>query len=356
MKHLLLFLVIFLVWLNFLSRHLSSFTTAFDVDFWQNEFLNTQLVKGDKAPRYYSDTEIYAIVGYKYTRGEDPTRIHPEVPPLGKELVGLSILIFKNQAILNLLLGWGSMLFLYLIAYQIFHRVTPGLLVVLFTSLDPQFRILLTDAYLDVPLFFFLLVSLWSFLKAQGRYRWYIATCLSIGLMMATKFYFTSLLLYAVYLIWLFFQGNFKSFIWFIVFSPIIFLAYLLPYFSAFTHGMNLIGFWHFQGWLTSWWAGNAIVPWGGIFPLIFSGAWHTWWGTKSIIQVPEWNLLWPSVTVLSFLSIFKIIKSRRLPLLLLWLWSEGYLLFLSFTSPFPRYLILLMPFLYLLSLYSLYV
>jgi hypothetical protein len=356
MKKALLFLLIILLWINFLINNLPTFTRTYDIDYWQKEFLNTQLVKGDKAPRYYSDTEIYAIVGYKYIRGEDPTKIHPEVPPLGKWLIGLSIVIFKNPVIINLLLGWGGLLFLYLISTSIVHKPVLGLLVVLFTSLDSQFRLLLTDAYLDIPLFFFLTLALWSFLQAQRKPHWFVLTGFAIGFMMGTKFYFTSLLLYAVLLCWLFLKGNFRAFFSFVLSSPIILLAYALPYWSAFIQGMNPVGFWHFQGWLTSWWAGNARIPWGTILPLIWSGSWFTWWGPKSIIKVQEWSLLWPVCFIFGLVSIYKIIQNRTFPLLLIWMWSVCYLAFLTFTSPFPRYLIILMPFMYLLSLYSLHV
>ena len=44
-------------------------------------------------------------------------------------------------------------------------------------------------------------------------------------------------------------------------------------------------------------------------------------------------------------------LKIKNYPILLLWLWSFAYLAFLSFTSPFPRYLIPLTPFFYILSI-----
>jgi len=354
-----LFIFICFLWLNFIYLNRAVYITPYNIGFWQHEFLNTQIVKGDKAKRWYSDTEIYAITGYKYIRGENPTQIHPEVPPAGKLLIGGSIILFGNENLGNLILGFASLVLIYLLGRHMFSGHSPAaLLAVLLTSLDPGFRASLTTANIDIPQLLFLLSSLWAFLKAQNNPFWFGFSSFGLGLMMATKFYATAGVLFAVYCVFLLIKGRFKPFIYFFISLPAAFFGLALPYFSAFREGMTLSQFWHFQGWLASWWAGNARVPWGGIFPIIFQGRWYTWWGTKEIVRVGEWTPLWPIALVLSvflitkFMSIKNLkLKIKNYPILLLWLWSFAYLAFLSFTSPFPRYLIPLTPFFYILSI-----
>ena len=335
----------------FIISHRRVYSTVYDTRFWQNEFPKTQLVIGDKADRFYSDTELYAILGYKYALGQNPVTMHPEVPPLGKQIIGAGIILFRNQNLASLLLGLGGLSLLYLIGLKVSPSRTVVLLTVLLVSLDRVFHTLISDSYIDTPQLFLFLLSLYLFLSSLTNQRRFILASLSLGLMMATKFYFNGLLLLAVYLIYLTLQRNFRIFMGFTLSLPAVAIGYLLPYTYSFITGFGLTDWIRLQRWMTSWWAGNARVPWGGIFSIIFTGNWHTWWGNRDIIAVGEWTPLWPLAAVLGFISIFQIIKNRNYPGLLLWLWCIFYLLFLSVTSPFPRYLILLMPFLYLLTL-----
>lgn len=342
-----------LVVLELLLSSRSVYAPSYDIDFWQSEFNRTQIVRGDKADRFYSDAEIYAIVGYKYIRGEDPTKIHPEVPPAGKALIGLSILLFRNPVLINLFLGFGCLAFLYSLGKSVTRSPLAASLLVLFVTLDSQFRYLITTSNIDIPQLFFLLLSLWAFNFGSSPRRFWLAL-FSLGLMMATKFYFNAGILFAVYCLYLVFLGRFSTFLAFIFCLPFVALGFVIPYWSAFAHGMTPVEFFHFQGWLTSWWAGNSRVPWGGIFPLLWSGEWHTWWGKREVISIgSQWSSLWPLSLILALPALVSVISRRLKPAALLALWSLAYLGFLSFTSPFPRYLVAETPFLYLLGLHS---
>ena len=86
---------------------------------------------------------------------------------------------------------------------------------------------------------------------------------------------------------------------------------------------------------------------------MIFLNQWHTWWGKKAILPVPDWNIFWPISAGLAYLSpIF--MKSNKLVLLTVF-WIIGYLGFLTITSPFPRYILLLFPFWVVLALKSIH-
>lgn len=324
----------------------------YDVPYWQDAFEDSQIVRGDKARAWLSDYDLYAIVGYKYWRGDNPMNLHPEVPPLGKYLIGASILVFGNPAVMNLILGMAGLFLLYLTARQLDMSAAAAWAGILLVSLDQNFRTLLATSNLDIPHLFWLSLSLFSFLKSASSPRWFWLSSFSLGLMMATKFYFTGLLLLGVYLLVLLVRRHFPNFIVYV--SSLIFvpLGYVLAYVPALIYRPDVIGWLRFQRWLTGWWAGNATAPWGGIFPLLLAGRWHTWWSQRAVILPGEWSVLWPLTAALGLAAVVKIASRRRLPLFLIWLWPVVYLAWLSFTSVFPRYLVALTPFLSMLTVY----
>lgn len=354
-----LLITICLICLHFFFNHRQLYLDHYNVKYWQREFSRSQTIIGDKAPRILADTELYPIIGYMYVTGLDPSSLQAEVPPLGKQLFGLSILWFKNPLIIQLFLGLASLVLLYLVAEFVLKKSVAALVVVLFQALDPQFQLLLTAGFLDISQLFFLLLSLYFFLRAQRQSHWYLTSVISLGLSMAVKFWLTGLLFLAVYLGYLFIRGNFRLFTRFILYLPGIFLGFCLPYIPTLLKNPNPLDFLRLQSWMVNWWAGNAVVPPGGILKIIFTGLWPTWWGHNELILVREWTPLWPIFTLLAFLSIFKIIIVRNWKLeirnyyvILIWLQSFAYLVFLCFTSPFPRYLVLLTPGLYLLAIF----
>lgn len=346
---LLLFITLFFT-ANLISRR-NAFTTPYNLAYWQKQFSYSQVIIGDKAPYFFSDAEIYAIVGYKYITGEDPMRLHTEAPPLGKQIIGLSILLFNNPCIINLLLFMLILVILFLISRQIGVSINGSLLVVFLISLDPLIWSTVTEPLLDIPQLFFLSLAILAFLKSLSRNRWLILCQLSVGFMMATKFYFNGLILLGVFCLASALTGNFRFFLRYILSLPLIALAYVLPYSVSFINGAGIWEFIRFQRWLTTWWAGNARVPWGGIFPIIFQGLWHTWWDKKIIAPVPEWSPFWPGTLIIGLLSLVPALIRRHFGVLVIWLWCAVYLAFISFSSPFPRYLAALYPFWVILAL-----
>jgi len=341
--------LIFSLAVNIVNRS-KFFSIPYDLAYWQQQFSYSQVIIGDKAPYYFSDSEVYAIVGYKYITGADPMRLHTEAPPLGKEIIGLSILLFNNPCVLNLFLFMFILFIIYAISRHTQISVFGSLLVVLLITLDPLIWSTVTEPLLDIPQLFFLSLAILAFLKSFKYHRWLVVCQSAVGFMMATKFYFNGLILLGVFCLVSALVNNFRFFIKFILTLPLIAIAYMLPYSVSFINGAGIWEFIKFQRWLTTWWAGNARVPWGGIFPIIFSGQWHTWWEKKLITMVPEWSLLWPVAFILGSLSPVLVFFRQNLPLLVIWLWTAVYLIFISFSSPFPRYLVALYPFWVILS------
>jgi len=87
------------------------------------------------------------------------------------------------------------------------------------------------------------------------------------------------------------------------------------------------------------------------VWEMIFSGKWHTWWGGEE--KVLEWNFLWPLSFISALYYIYKIICKRRLyKSKLLGFWIFIYLLFLSFVPVCPRYLLTILPFMYVITVW----
>ncbi len=346
-------IVLLLVILNGLINRFPALISVYNLSYWQNQFSKSQLVIGDKAPYFFSDEDIYSIVGIKYLLGDLPTNLHPEVPPLGKILVGSSIFIFKNISIISLLFAICSLLLVYLLGRYSNLPKNWSILALIIISLDKQFWYLSTSAMLDIFLLVFLLLAFLSAYRGLKNPSWFLLSSLFLGFMASTKLYFTSLVAVAVCTLAILSTGSFKKFIQFIfslIFYPV---GFMLPYINSFLEGISLLDFLRFQRWLTHWWAGNSKVPFGGIFPMIFLNQWHTWWGKKAILPVPDWNIFWPISAGLAYLSpIF--MKSNKLVLLTVF-WIIGYLGFLTITSPFPRYILLLFPFWVVLALKSIH-
>lgn len=340
MKNILVFIIGILLITTFF-KNWRVFTDKYDIAYWQKEFSFSQVAKS-RPEHFFSDYEVYSIVGYKYWLGQNPMKMHPEVPPLGKYLVGLGIVLFGNNSIMSFILGILCLVFIFFLAHDVTGSSQVGLLSVFLLLIDPLFMEHFTTANIDIPQLLFLLVSLWAFNRKN-----YILASINMGLMMGTKFYMNGLVLMGVYFLYLLIMQEFKPFILYVLSLPFLVMSYLMTYSYSFYLGTGLLEFIRFQRWLGDWWAGNARVPWGGILEIIFLGKWHTWWDGSKYIPVPNWSILWPITIGGGLLGINK-------RTLLLWLWVIVYVGFLTLTSPFPRYLVAILPFATILALNAL--
>jgi len=342
-----LFFVIFNNW--------NKFTSRYDINYWQEEFSVSQVVMGDKAKHFFPDGDLYAILGIKYLHGANPIYLHPEVPPLGKQLIALGILGFGNENISSLVFGLLSLIIFFYMGLLIFKNVNWSLFVVLVITLNSEFRLLMTNPNLDIFQLFFLALGIFSLIKGLENKKYFLVTAICIGFIMATKFYFNGLIFMMFALLYLFIQSNFKTFINFIYSLPLALIGYSLPYYNSFLANPNPIFFLKFQKWLTFWWAGNARVPPGRAIPMILTGKWETWWEGPQFIRIEEWNLLWPIITIIGLLSIFVFKRRQDNIIFAIWLWSSLYLIFICLTTPFPRYFVAIFPFLSILTVFAIY-
>lgn len=84
--------------------------------------------------RIIGDDGLFSYVGYNLAKGADPSLINPETQPVGKYLIGFSILFFKNSSFYSLIFGFLSLTFFYILARKLLKDkvISVFILLVLF--------------------------------------------------------------------------------------------------------------------------------------------------------------------------------------------------------------------------------
>ncbi len=331
------------------------YSTKYDSEYWRNRYLKSQWVD-PKSKESIGDDGLYAYAGWAYIHGQDPTMMNAEMPPLGKYLIGLSILVFHNQNIFSLLVGILCLLYFYKINKSLLKSSFLALLPVVFISFEPLFYQQLRAPYLDTLYFLFLLLTFFYFLKGN-----FLSTNIFLGMAALTKNSVSTFILLGITLSAYLLIVEKKKFLSLLKNFPFSVLVFLLGYSRYFLLGHNLREFMGVQKWILNFYAVGAKGAPGMVFPM-FINLWQTWW--NGVISISEWQITWPITLVLSILYFFLFIirfpelralnsgNRERSPdkLLLIVIWLIVYLLFLSFIPVWPRYFLLIIPFLYLLS------
>lgn len=354
------------------------YTSRFDPTYWKNRYLQSQWVPPSSCvwdphinPKtctwddaWFSehkkdivvekresigDDGLYAYAGWEYINGKDPTLLNAEIPPLGKYLIGVSILFFHNQNIFVLFSGSLALLGLFLVSRLVIKDTFFALLPVAFFSFEPLFYTQLRAPFLDLLYLALLSFTFYFFLKKQ-----FLLSFISLGLMMATKASIATLgLIFATEGVYLLINKDFSSLKKFTFFLPITIIVFLATYIQYFFLGHTVKQFLGVQKWILNFYAVGAKGNMIDIFQMLVIGKWSTWW-EKTGTFVSEWQITWPLLFI-SFIavSIFTIKKRKRDAILLLHLWVGIYIIFLTIVPVFPRYLLVILPFLYIIFIFS---
>jgi predicted membrane-bound dolichyl-phosphate-mannose-protein mannosyltransferase len=111
----------------------------FDTTYMYDLYEHSQWSIG-KSIRSISDAGLYEVAGHQLVTKNTFYDINPEVPPLGKYIIGISILLFHNGKILSA--------FLYLISIGLFYLVVSELVK------KPLLKLLAVLLYVSEPLIF----------------------------------------------------------------------------------------------------------------------------------------------------------------------------------------------------------
>lgn len=311
------------------------------------------------SPRIMGDAELYQVSGYSLASGGDAFQINPETPPLIKYMYGFSLLKTSNPYFVSLAFYFLSIISfgcLSLLAFPKNHQ-TRFLAVLLFL-LNPLFFSQIGQVGLDLPQMCFLILHcVFLFLAIQQnktkRAIFYLVSATFLGAFAGTKIGFFLPVILGVDA-WILFRS--KQLKWSMLLILGCVLTYVLSYFPYFLQGHTLVDWFIAQKWIVHFYLASHIMFWPGmIFPSLLVGYFFHW--TNGLTPIKEWTIVWP----LS-LGVFSTFLTRNLSQLhkaglknqdLFWqymlLLTAG-LLFSCAIIPFwPRYLMLVMPFLLLL-------
>lgn len=318
-------------------------STPTNQDEYGDKYSKSQYVLGPKSDEWISDSELYVYAGFAYIKGQDPTTINFEHPPLAKYITGLSQLLTGNAYLVNLVLYpfllWLVCLFSSII---VSNEKIKASIVVLF-GLQPIVFTQLQYALLDL-VFVSSILGLFIVLhqKFTSNLLKYIVVGCLLGVIAAVKYPIPFIFIpSAIVGLVAFKNSHLKYLILSGFFAAVI---YLLSYSMYFYHGHSILDFLAFEKYRYVWWIGDRTMPKFLIFQNLFTGKFPAWWDGGPEQVTKDWNIILPITFVLFVTTISW--SERKFWNLLIAGFGLGMIFVYGYASASAlRYLILLLPF-----------
>ena len=344
MKRKLLIIILILFSLQLLFRiyqYKDNYLTKFDPGYWNTRYLHSQWVVPN-SKESIGDDGLYAHAAWEYIHGKDPSLLNAEIPPFGKYLIGLTEIIFLNQNIFGLLTGIFVLISFYVLNKMIFKDTLLAIIPIILLASDPLFYGQLKAPYLDL-LYLGLLLMTFIFIYKEK----FLFANILLGLMMATKASSATFILVIITTIgYQLYMKDYQYIKKFLIYIPISIITFLLTYAQYFLLGHNLKEFLGLQKWIVTFYRSGAKGDPSAVWHIIMTGNWPNWFGP--VQKVAEWNLLWPLSLIAVIYYFYKVLpRHRQYRSILLGFWIIIYLLFLSIVPVWPRYLLMVLPFMY---------
>lgn len=347
----LLILIVQFVQIIYFQR--SNFTAKYDTEYWKDRYEHSQY-ELPLSKRTIGDDGLHAYAGYKLINGANPFSINIDKPPAGKYFLGLSILIFQNPLYIVLFFGFCTLIVFYFIAKHFFRNNSLALIATSFLFLDPLFFSQFWITALDLIQLFFLLLSILLLINVKKLRRWSIFVALgsglALGLFVEVKPPIVFPIVFILETVFLFYQGLRKEYLFFII--GLLF-GIVLPYLRFIYLGNDIIDILKVHKFMASIYLQSQLKThmeaiWltllTGKFPNIVTG---------SLINVSEWWILWPVITLFGITMAIFSLFSRSITIL-----NKGFAVFLlivlilfTVIPSYPRYLVIIFPFLYLFGI-----
>lgn len=325
---------------------------SFDKAYWESQYIN-------KNPKgWIPDQTVIAYAGGKLILGTNPVLIGSDAPPLGKYLVGLSIILFKNENLIMVFMGILTLLLGYELGKQIFKTKILASLSLFFFSLEPIFKnqLIYTPLY-DLMQLVFLLLSFIFFNKAifgSKKKFFLLLTYIALGCFISIKFYITGITIFGAFVLTCFVIKDKLKFFEQFLFLPVSIAVLLLSYIRVLSFNSSLHDFLGIQKWVFLYHQSQLILPFS-FWPLLFFNKWYVWWGNIPYISDSQWIITWPIITIISiigiFLGLFRKMHIKN-EVIVLMFWVVNYMIFLSLGQTSSRYFVVLIPVLYILAFY----
>ncbi|OGF99597.1 hypothetical protein A2Y99_05390 [Candidatus Gottesmanbacteria bacterium RBG_13_37_7] len=244
----------------FVSKNESYFTRKFDPDFYGKLYSDSQYVKGELSKGGIGDDGLYAFAGHYYLFNKgDVSAVNFEHPPLGKYLIGISVLLFNNENIINLIYFFLLLLLTYKIGLLITKDRLFSLIGTVLLSFDPLFLDNLLRSMLDLPFTLFFIAAVYYFLIGLGNKNTLYLSSLFWGMAFSTRF-FPVLGLILILLGILISIYNKKLLYSYILSLFIIPTVYLVSHLSFFFYHPSLVEFIRHKIWMLSWFRGSSVI------------------------------------------------------------------------------------------------
>jgi hypothetical protein len=311
-----------------------------------------------KNPGIIPDETFESFVGGAFVQGVNPINIVHEHPPLGRYIIGLSILLFDNAATLILPLLVLSLIVYFLISKIILKDSLLALVPVAIFSNEPLFIGKLQYApLLEAIQLPFILLSLFFFIKgikSKKSFNWFALASLMVGFVISIRFFVLGATLFCAMLLYFMIKRKFnKEFIYFIISTPLSLVALFLSYTKTVMDGYSLWQILGIQKYLLYYHQTkleNSLTFWD----LILFDRWHTWWGNRGVVGDSTWIIAWPISMFSSVISIVSALLKKLKMIdeeIFLATWVVVYCGLLSVGNSTTRYFLPLVPILYILTI-----
>lgn len=298
--------LLFFFWVN-----KERYVRPYDYTYFGNLYSESQYVKGELTKGGIGDDGLYAFAGYYYIRGGDVSQVNFENPPLGKYLIGLSILLFNNERAINILYS----LLLLFVVYHLAHQLTKNSLLssvaASILSVDPLVTSQHLLSMLDIPMIVFFITGIIFYIKAAKSSKplvLLIYSSLFFSISFATRFFPILPLILVVLTLGLRKKGKryfLPFFISWCIFLP---LVYLLSYIMYFFYHPSFWEFLRYQNWIIHWRLQNPI-KFGNIFSTLLFGRYQTWWENPVWLVSSDWTVLTGIITIVGFVGLIRWFK-----------------------------------------------
>ncbi len=324
----------------------AAFTSSFDANYWKDRYEQSQW-QLPVSTRTIGDDGLYLYEGWRVIKGDDPTTYNAEVPPLGKYLIGTSILLFNNGNWYGLIVTTFSIIAFFFLAKLLLQKTVLSLILTLLFLTDPLLTSQFPLTMLDSLQTFFAISTMAILIFVMQNPQKQLSVVLlgiSFGLLAATKAPIFSPWLGLIIAFSL--LATFRR-VWpMVIFCMAAGITYLIPYIPYFLMGHTFGEWLDVQKWILSVYRSTSTManPGSALTTLLLNRYQNIF--TKMWEPASMWSLAWPIITITAITG-WITSKDRRVELPAA-CFVFIMLIVLSFTSFWIRYLLPILPFLYL--------
>jgi hypothetical protein len=307
-----------------------------------DHYQHSQFVVGwnSKTMRLMNDQQLYALAGWLYIHGSDPTAANAEHPPLAKYIIGVGEKALYSAVAASMAAGLVAILMIFFFAARALGNPFSAFVAAVLFLNTQLFINYAAQPYLEVFVLAVLAAGVWLLARmwsGEGNALvQLVALSALIGLGTAMKW--SVIVLAAISLIFLASIRRFDLLRRLIALAPLAAGLYVANYVMFFAHGRSLPDFIAFESSMIQRWiavSAAAQQPPFTIWRILFTG--YCSYGDYVTIN---WRWYWP-VCGAALVGGLVYWLRKRTPLLgLAFLWFFGYMLFFSTGPAWDRYIL----------------